>query len=234
MGKALSDLFIKENHRVSIVGRHIPSTSERRRDPAHYWKADLDNLRSLTGILNRMGKEYGKISNLVFFQRYRGQSDDWDGELKTTLTATKVVIDHLIPRFDRDAGGSIVMVSSLASRFVTPNQPASYHVAKAGLVQLAAYYAVTLGPKNIRVNCISPGTTVKEESKTYYQSKPKLLNMYKRIVPLARLGTSEDVANAIALLCDPKASFITGQNIAVDGGLSLLLQDTLARRLTVH
>jgi NAD(P)-dependent dehydrogenase (short-subunit alcohol dehydrogenase family) len=58
------------------------------------------------------------------------------------------------------------------------------------------------------------------------------MNLYKTIIPLARMGTSEEVANVIAFLCSHKASFVTGQNIVVDGGLSLIWQETLARRLS--
>lgn len=96
---------------------------------------------------------------------------------------------------------------------------------------MVRYYAVTLGPRRIRVNSVSPGTVLKDESKDFYLKNEQLYNLYKGIIPLGRMGTAEEVANVVAFLCSSKASFITGQNIVVDGGLSLIWQETLARKV---
>jgi NAD(P)-dependent dehydrogenase (short-subunit alcohol dehydrogenase family) len=90
---------------------------------------------------------------------------------------------------------------------------------------------VTLGTKGIRVNSISPGTVLKEESRRAYLQNEKLMNLYRRLTPLERMGTAEDVAHVVEFLCSPKSSFLTGQDIVVDGGLSLQLQEALVVRL---
>ena len=73
---------------------------------------------------------------------------------------------------------------------------------------------------------------LKEESKHFYFQNEELHNLYKSIIPLGRMGTAEELANTIAFLCSPKSSFITGQTIIVDGGISLQWHESLARKLT--
>ena len=111
------------------------------------------------------------------------------------------------------------------------NQTLAYHTSKAALRQMARFYAVKLGTQGIRVNIVSPCTFVKAESAAYYDGQTALQGMYAKITPLGRMGTARDVADTIAFLCGPKAGFITGQELAVDGGLSLMLQDAMAREV---
>jgi len=106
----------------------------------------------------------------------------------------------------------------------------SYHVAKAALSQMVRYYAVALGPLGIRVNCVSPGTIMKEEAQSFYAAHPELWELYGRIIPLGRMGSAGEVARAIAFLCSPEAGYITGQELVVDGGLSVQWQESVARR----
>ena len=174
----------------------------------------------------------GRLTNLVFFQRWRGKSqedDGWDNELATSLTWTKNLIEAAAPEM-ATAGGSIVLVSSVVSRLIWKQTPVSYHVAKAGMNQMARYYAVTLGSRKIRVNSVSPGTILKEETQDTFLKNPKMMALYEKAVPLGRLPTAEELARLVRFLCDD-AACITGQNIVMDGGLSLVSQEGLAREL---
>jgi NAD(P)-dependent dehydrogenase (short-subunit alcohol dehydrogenase family) len=123
-------------------------------------------------------------------------------------------------------------VSSAASKVVAAEQGPGYHVAKAGLDQLARYYAVVLGQKGIRVNVVSPGTVLKPENRDFYLGNERLQTLFKKVVPLGRMGTAQEVAEVIDFLGGPKASFITGQTLLVDGGVNLLSTETLARTLS--
>lgn len=190
---------------------------------------DPDRLR--TALVEIVGKN-GKLNNLIFCQRYRGDGDDWAGEIETTLTATKTIIDSLIAEFDASRECSIVVVGSMASEFIAAEQPLSYHVAKAGLTQIVRYYAAMLGPAGIRVNCVTPGAVLKEESKEFYLQHKALYELYQRITPLGRMATAQEIANVISFLCSAEASFITGQNVVVDGGLSLAWHESLSRRIS--
>lgn len=216
--------------RVTVVGRTAPA---RGLGPGvDFERCDLSRKGAASALCARLAKK-GPLDSLVFFQRFRGGGDSWDGELAVSLTASRTLIEGLAPRFAAGGARSIVLVGSNAGRLVAAEQPASYHVAKAALIQLMRYYAVALGPKGLRVNAVSSGTLVKEESAAFYASQPRLRALYESVIPLGRMGRSEDVVGAVEFLCGAKASFITGQELVVDGGVSLLMQESLARRLAL-
>ncbi|MGD0792527.1 MAG: SDR family oxidoreductase [Terriglobales bacterium] len=112
--------------------------------------------------------------------------------------------------------GGIVFIGSLATQLGFPGNPA-YHASKAGVLGLTRSFAYDLGGAGIRVNCVSPGyihTAMTDRSYT----DPVLNTDRRRHTLLNRWGQPEDVANAVAFLCDPMASYITGINLPVDGG----------------
>ena len=112
--------------------------------------------------------------------------------------------------------GAIVFIGSLATTLGLPNNPA-YHAAKAGVLGLTKSFAYDLGPAGIRVNCVSPGyihTAMTDKS----YNDPTLHRARRRHTLLDRWGEPQDVANAVAFLCDVKSSYITGINLPVDGG----------------
>ncbi len=232
VGSILSKTLAEEGHIVSVIGRSPPVESYKNIQNIHYWFLDLLEHDSVAEALVNIIEKNGKLDNVIFFQRYRGQGDSWKGEIEVSINSTKKIIENLSDKFNSDNGSSIVVVTSKASDFVAEEQPLSYHIAKAALNQMVRYYAVQLGPKGIRFNCVSPGIVLKEESKEFYIKNKKVHDLYKKITPLGRMVTSEDIVNLITFLCSDKASFITGQNIVVDGGVSLQMHESLARKLT--
>lgn len=231
-GRALVELLSEENFLLSVIGRRKPSEKDQGLANVNYWQADLNDQKSFLKVFDAIIKKNGAIKNLVFFQRYRGKGDDWEGELSVSLTATKNIIEYFASESKGSDGRSVVVISSIANHFIADEQPVSYHVAKAGLNQMVRYYAVILGPKGIRVNSISPGIVVKDENREFFLRNEKLVKLYEKITPLGRMGCAKDIANAASFLCSSKASFITGQDIIIDGGVSLQWQETLARKLT--
>jgi NAD(P)-dependent dehydrogenase (short-subunit alcohol dehydrogenase family) len=229
IGRELVDQFVRDGHKVSVIARRLPEKKTARKG-VRYWPVDIRDEDALGEALGRLVKASGRINHLIFFQRFRGDGDAWRGEIETSLTATKAVVESLQDRF---AAGekAIVIVSSINGELIAGHLPIGYHVAKAALQQMVRYWAIALGSRGIRVNSVSPGTVLKEESKKFFLSDRKLSDLYRRITPLGRFGHAREVAQVIGCLCGDQTSFVTGQDIVVDGGVSLQWQESLARDL---
>jgi NAD(P)-dependent dehydrogenase (short-subunit alcohol dehydrogenase family) len=232
VGRELAALWANAGQTVTAVGRTpgaFPTVNGIGRILG--LAGDVEQPENLLALLKTQIQQHGSVSSLVFLQRYRGQGDAWAGEMAVALNATRVLVEGLAEHFAPGGDKAICMVTSSAATLVARNQTLAYHTSKAAMTQMARFYAVKLGAKGIRVNIVAPCTFVKEESAAFYSGQTALQEMYAKITPLARMGTAKEVADAVAYFCGPQASFITGQEIAVDGGLSLMLQDALAKEV---
>jgi len=229
-GRAVVRRFASLGAHVSVIGRREAPEKERALPNVKHYAVDLRQSAARRKAMREIFRDRKTLSHLILLQRFRGDGDAWADELEVSLTATKDLIEGLTERFDKDA--AIVVVGSVAGRYVASEQPVGYHAAKAALLQMVRYYAVSLGPKGIRVNSISPASVLKEESQDFYLKNKELLAFYRRIIPIGRIPAAEDIANVVAFLCSPEASAITGQDLVVDGGLSLRAHEALARSVS--
>lgn len=227
-GRAFARRLALAGASVAVVGRRPAEDEWSSRPNVRFHPADLANPASVDALVSALASSPIAFSRLAFFQRFRGPGDAWEGELRVTLGATKQLIEGLKDHF-AEGDRSIVLVGSVASAFIADEQPPGYHVAKAALRQMARYYACALGPRAIRVNYVAPATVVTEENAGFYRDQAALRELYTRVTPLRRLGTAEDVADAVDFLSSRRASFITGAELVVDGGLSLSAHTSLAR-----
>ena len=177
-------------------------------------------------ILKYLGKK--KIDNLVFAHRYRGNGPDRDFDI--SLSAIIRIAEGLETSFSRD--GSIVILSSVAAISVLDEQSGTYHATRSGLEGLTRFLAVRLGPTGVRCNCVLPSTLIKPTNKKFFTKSNPVRMLIEEITPISRMGTATDIANAVEFLCSSRASYITGQSIAIDGGLSLVNPESIARRMS--
>ena len=231
IGRVVAQRLADDDQLVSVIGRSAMAGVADDRG-IQSWNADVADAPQMAHALGAIVEARGPIGAAVLLQRYRGGGDAWAGEIATSVTATRQLMDWAGEHFeDLGRGKAIVVVGSIAGRLVASEQPVGYHAAKAALVQMVRYYAVSLGPRGIRVNAISPGTIVKKESRAFYDAHPEIEQLYRRIVPLGRMGTSEDVAELAAFLVSGRAAFLTGQEIVLDGGASLHAHESISRLL---
>ena len=227
LGKTVSTRFAEQGYAVTVISRN-PSEDETR---LKHVAADLETMSSSEAVVQEVLRVGGKIRYLIFCQRYRGSGDPWQGEIQVSLTATRLLINGFSGHFCQDGDRAIGVVSSVYAEYVGGSQPESYHVAKAGLNQLVKYNAWVMGRKGIRINAIMPLTYLKAESRDYYLGNEALMRLYQHFVPMGTIGRAEDSTNLLEFLCSKKASFINGQAIFVDGGVSVIWPEELAKSM---
>ncbi len=156
---------------------------------------------------------------------------DWEGALRVNLTGTFLVGRTVARRMVTSGGGAIVNLASVNGVAAAPNA-GSYSASKAGVIRLSEHQAMEWAPLGIRVNCVAPGLIDAGMSDAIY-ADPEVRRLRQARVPLGRLGSSEDVADTVLFLASEKAAYITGQVIAVDGGLIKSTLASLPRPKTV-
>jgi 3-oxoacyl-[acyl-carrier protein] reductase len=140
----------------------------------------------------------------------------WDRVLAVNLKGAFLCCQAVIPIMKRQGAGRIVNIASSAGKTGGTLAGAHYSVSKAGLICLAKQLARELGPHGITVNAVAPGRI----DTPMIQAVPEAENeVFRQRTPLGRLGTAEDVANAVLFLASDEASFITGEILDVNGGL---------------
>lgn len=222
LGLAATRALAGAGHRVSVLDRVPPPATPG--GAVRHVRRDLLAPDPLEEALAQAVAGHGPINHALFMQRYRGDADAWEGELAVSLGATRRIVEWLAPRFPQGRDNSLLFAGSAASRFVATEQPAGYHAAKAALAQLARYWAVTLGPRGVRSNCVSPAVFIKEERRDRDAERYRRL---EPVFPLRRVPTDAEIARVMLFLCSPAASCLTGQDLAVDNGLSLLAHASL-------
>ena len=145
----------------------------------------------------------------------RMKRDDWDAVLGTNLTAAFVLTQAVLKPMLKQRGGRIVSISSIVGQAGNAGQ-ANYAASKAGLIGFSKAVALEVASRGITVNVVAPGLIDTEMTRA---STERAHEEWASKIPLKRLGSPEDVAAAVCFLASDEASYITGQVLAVNGGM---------------
>ena len=171
-----------------------------------------DALGGITLLFNNAGT--GSQSPL-----HKWDPAEWNRLVAVNLTGVYLGFRAAIPHIRAAGGGSIVSTASISG--VRPSAgEAPYSAAKAGVAAITASAALEYAP-DIRVNAVSPGMILTPLTAPLLQFLPHERQRYERTTPAGRLGEPEDIADVVVFLCSDMARFITGQNLVVDGGMTL-------------
>ncbi|MGO8823826.1 MAG: SDR family NAD(P)-dependent oxidoreductase [Acidimicrobiales bacterium] len=162
---------------------------------------------------------YNNAGTSAFNRMHELDLSEWDRVLRVNLTGVWAGIRAAVPHIRAAGGGSIVSTASISG-----TRPAAgegpYSASKAAVAALTASAALEYGP-TIRVNAVSPGMIRTTMTAPWFQYMPDQEERFVTGTPVGRVGEPEDVADVVVFLCSDLARFVTGQNIVVDGGLTL-------------
>lgn len=188
------------------------------------FQCDLTQTDQINTMVSKIIKNYKKIdclvncagiskSQLIQDTTEKDYYEVFDTNIKSTIMLTSAVSKHMI----NEQSGKIVNISSMWG-LVGASMESLYSASKGAINTLTRSLAKELGPSNINVNAVCPGLIDTKMNKNL--SAEAVINIIDD-TPIGRIGTAEDVANLVEFLCSEKSSFITGQLITVDGGLTL-------------
>ena len=229
IGRAIATGLAAEGALLAICGRDVESlvsaADELRAQGAqvHAATCDVADPDALVTFLDDARAALGGIDVLVHNASALAVAPDlesWDASVKVDLMAAVRACGQVIPWMEAAGGGSILLVSSISGLEVSPSPDFAYSTVKAALIAYAKKLAIAHGAKGVRVNSIAPGS-IDFPGGTWDRVKQHQPGLYQRVcssVPAGRMGTPEEVADVAVFLCSPRAGWITGECVAVDGG----------------
>jgi len=193
-------------------------------------RCDITNEESVNRVVNLVIKKHGRIDGLIN-NAYPRTKDwglkfedipfaSWQKNIDYQLNSHFLLSQKVLVNMQKNQWGSIVNMSSMYG-VVGPDfsvydgtdmtMPAAYSAIKGGLINLTRYLASYYGPYKVRINCVSPGGVFDNQPEKFVQN-------YNRKVPMRRMAEPGDIAPAVSFLLSDDASYITGQNLIIDGG----------------
>jgi 3-oxoacyl-[acyl-carrier protein] reductase len=199
------------------------------RSTVRTYSADVSSRTSVADTFDRISQDFPagidsvvNVAGVEFFKELNDVTDaDWERQIAVNLKSVFLCAQQAGRLMQNRGGGSIVNTSSVQG-FATTGRTAPYAAAKGGVLSMSRDLARDLGPENIRVNCICPGcihSPMLDRSYASAEERRQGLATLASVLPLRRVGEPEDFANLVLFLVSPMASYVTGQAIAIDGGM---------------
>ena len=233
IGKGIAVRFSELGAKIIISSRKIDACEQVVEEItnaggfASAFECNISNKISCQELINFAKKKYGKIDILVCnaaSNPYYGDLADIPDEsfekiMNNNVKSNLWLCKNVIPHFKKNKSGSIIIISSIAGLQGVENLGA-YSISKTADIGLIRSLAVELGKYNITVNGLCPGIIKTDFAKALWEN-PDILKDVESYAPLKRIGTTDEVAGAAILLASKPGSFITGQVITMDGGITI-------------
>ena len=235
IGRSIAERLAEHGAKVAISSRKLDACSEvaaalnakHGAGTAIAVAANISSKDALRQLVDETVRKLGPIDVLVcnaasnpYYGPMAGISDEqFRKVLDNNVLSNHWLIGMVAPGMIERWGGSIIIVSSIGGLRGSPVIGA-YCISKAADLQLARNLAVEYGPHNVRVNCIAPGLIRTDFARALWED-PELLKQRSETTPLRRIGEPDEIAGAAVFLASPAGSFVTGQAIVVDGGVTI-------------
>lgn len=233
IGSATAMRFVKEGAAVAITGRNAERGEQIVQDiaanggEALFIQADVCVAGECRAAVDQTLERFGKIDILfnnagVFHPKTIPDctEEEWDETIDSSLKGAFLMSKYVLPSMIKQGAGSIIHTSS-GWGILGGDKAAAYCAAKGGLIVMAKAMAIDHGPQGIRVNCVCPGDVLTPMLHDDAEKRGMSWDDYAAGAgdrPLGRIGTVDDIANAVLFLASDESSFVTGESLVVDGG----------------
>jgi NAD(P)-dependent dehydrogenase (short-subunit alcohol dehydrogenase family) len=237
-GKAIAVLLARQGASVYGCDLNLEAAQATRQliqnegGTAEVQAADVTRDEAVSQLVEACLQRFGRIDILV---NNVGRSEPgdpvamseavWDEQMDVNVKSAFLMCKHVLPVMERQGGGAVVSISSIAGLRYIGKPQVAYAAGKAALMQLTKTTAVIHAAKNIRLNCVVPGLIftplVQRLADKYAKGDYEGFVAHRhQQVPMGRMGDAWDVANAVLFLASDEARYITAQEIVVDGGIT--------------
>ncbi|MCP9860886.1 MULTISPECIES: SDR family NAD(P)-dependent oxidoreductase [unclassified Cyanobium] len=226
IGRQIALAFARKGANVALCARHAGPLAETEADLRRHGvnvcaaRCDIGVKPELEAFLEQARHGLGSVDVLVNNPSALAMTDDphgWEASLNIDLMASVHATWKVVPWMEAAGGGCMLFLSSGSG--LEAGSPPAYAAAKAAIISYSKTLSVDLAPKRIRVNTLAPGSI--EFGGGYWDrertSDPALYERVRASIPWGRMGTPQEVADVAVFLCSPRASWVTGVCLAVDG-----------------